>query len=239
MGVDLNEDKVHLLHHGQRKDRRSYTLGEEGPRIEEVDQEKDLGVIISSDLKPDKMIARQVQKAHMKISQFNATFTYRGKTWLKMYKTYIKPSLLYACEAWRPSTLEGVEKLEGVQRRVIRMAGGQGVDYREACRKAGLNTIQEELDEADIVRTFRIMNGHDKVDKKLFWKMEEPRPGAGRRRFRKQEVKRTIADQRKAIRKNSFASRVQDPWNKLEDCVKFCKTPMAFRKAYRKLKNLV
>ena len=170
------------------------------------------------------------------------TYSYplnRGKTWLKLYKTYIKPSLLYACEAWRPNTLEGVEKLEGVQRRVLRMAGGQGVNYREACRKAGLNTIQEELDEADMVRTFRIMYGHDKLDKKVFWKMEEARPGAGRRRFREKEVKRTIADQRKAIRKNSFASRVQDPWNKLEDSVKLCKTPKAFRKAYRRAKHLV
>ena len=239
MGVSLNEDKVHLLHLGQSKDRRSYTLGEGGPRIVEVDEEKDLGVIISRDLKPDKMIARQAQKAHLKISQFNTTFTYRGKTWLKLYKTYIKPSLLYACEAWRPNTLEGVEKLEGVQRRVLRMAGGQGVNYREACRKAGLNTIQEELDEADMVRTFRIMYGHDKLDKKVFWKMEEARPGAGRRRFREKEVKRTIADQRKAIRKNSFASRVQDPWNKLEDSVKLCKSPKAFRKAYRRAKHLV
>ena len=52
-----------------------YTLGEGGPAIETVDQDKALGVMISKDLKADKMVARQVQKAHLKLSQFNTAFT--------------------------------------------------------------------------------------------------------------------------------------------------------------------
>ena len=43
--------------------------------------------------------------------------------------------------------------------------------------------MQEELDEADMVRVYRILNGNDKVDKKMFWTMEEAREGAGTRRF--------------------------------------------------------
>ena len=90
MGVELNRDKVHLLHIGRTNQRRHYTPGEEGPVILAVDQEKDLGVIISSDLTPDKMIAKQTQKAHLKLTPFNSAFTYRGETWLKLYRTYIK-----------------------------------------------------------------------------------------------------------------------------------------------------
>ena len=240
MDVNLNQEKVHLLHLGRTNERRKYTLGEGGPEIVAVQQEKDLGVIISSDLKTDKMVSRQAQKAHVKLSQFNSAFTYRGKTWLKLYKTYVKPSLMYACEAWKPGTKEGIEKLEAVQKRAVRMAGGQGSkSYREACREAGINTLEEELDEADMLRVFRIMNGDDKVDKEYFWTLEQARPGVGRRRFREKEVKRTIAVQRKDLRKKSFASRVQDPWNSLSDTVKSAKNPKAFRKAYRREKNLV
>ena len=186
------------------------------------------------------MVSRQAQKAHVKLSQFNSAFTYRGKTWLKLYKTYVKPSLMYACEAWKPGTKEGLEKLEAVQKRAVRIAGGQGSkSYREACREAGINTLEEELDEADMLRVFRIMNGDDKVDKEYFWTLEKTSPGVGRRRFREKEVKRTIAVQRKDLRKKSFASRVQDPWNSLCDTVNSAKTPKAFRKAYRREKNLV
>ena len=240
MSVELNQEKVHLLHIGRTNDKRKYTLGEGGPDIVAVEQEKDLGVIISEDLKPDKMVSRQVQKAHVKLTQFNSTFAYRGKTWVKLYKMYVKPSLLYASEAWKPGTKEGIEKLEAVQKRAVRMAGGQGdKSYYEAFREAGLNTIEEEMDKADMVRVFRIMNGNDKVNKTSFWTMEEARGGAGRRRFKEKEIRRTIARQRKETRKKSFASRVQDPWNALSDGVKRAKTPQTFRRAYRKEKNLV
>ena len=75
MDVKLNQEKVHLLHLGRTNERRKYTLGEGGPEIVAVQQEKDLGVIISSDLKTEKMVSRQVQKAHVKLSQFNSAIT--------------------------------------------------------------------------------------------------------------------------------------------------------------------
>ena len=37
--------------------------------------------------------------------------------------------------------------------------------YREDCRRDGLNTVEKELEEADMVRTFRILNGDDDVQK--------------------------------------------------------------------------
>jgi hypothetical protein len=49
MGVELNNDKVHVLHIGRTNQKRQYTLGEGGPVIETVEQEKDLGVIISNE----------------------------------------------------------------------------------------------------------------------------------------------------------------------------------------------
>ena len=240
MGVELNKEKVRLLHIGRRNPKRQYTLGDGRPNIVTVSQEKDLGVIISSDLKVDKMVAKQSQKVHVKLTQFNTSFTYRGPTWLKLYKTYIKPSMLYASETWRPSSKERIKKLESVQRRALKMAGlCDKNSYKEACKKAGMNSIEDELNEADMTRTYRILNGHNKISKETFWTLEEAREGAGRRRFKHNEIKRTIATQRKDIRKKSFGSRIQDPWNLLEDSVKLARNPKAFRKAYRKTKNLV
>ena len=122
----------------------------------------------------------------------------------------------------------------------MRMAGGLGGgDYKEACREAGMNLISEELEMSDMTRVYRIMYGHDKIDKSTFWKMEGPREGVGRRRFREKEISRTLAVQRRDVRKRSFASRVQDSWNHLEDRVKLVGNPKAFRSAYKKAKNLV
>ena len=83
------------------------------------------------------------------------------------------------------------------------------------------------------------MNGQDKIEKENFWTIEETTEGAGRRRFKTKEIRRTVASQRKDARKNSFASRVQDPWNSLSESVKSTKNPKQFRKAYRREMKLV
>ena len=140
--------------------------------------------------------------------------------------------MMYSCEAWRPCNQEGIVKLEAVQKRALRMSGGQGDrNYRDFCREAGLNTLEEQLNEADMVRVYRIMNGDDNIEKETFWKLEGAREGAGRRRFKEKEIRRTVALQRKDTRKNSFASRTQDPWNALNNSVKSAKNPNQFRKA--------
>ena len=148
---------------------------------------------------------------------------------------------MYASEAWRPTTKEGIEKLDPVQKRELKMPGvlGDSISYREACRKEGRNTVEEDLDEADMVRTFRILNGNDNMKKETFWQLEEPREGAGRRRFKEKEIKRTIGSQRKDIRKKIFGSGIQDRWNLLVDNTKQARNPIAFRNMYRKSKNLV
>ena len=63
------------------------------------------------------------------------------------------------------------------------------------------------------------------LDKEIFLKVEETRPGVGRRRLRGKAVRRTIPFQRKAIKKRSIATRVQDPWNQLNDSGKMMKNP--------------
>ena len=57
--------------------------------------------------------------------------------------------------------------------------------------------------------------------------------------FKVKEIQRTVAVQRRDVRKKSFSSRVQDPWNQIDDKVKSSKNPKAFRKAYKNSKNLV
>ena len=95
---------------------------------------------------------------------------------------------MYACEAWRPSTKEGVSKMESVQKRALNMVGGltDRYTYKEACRKAGMNTVEETLDEADMVRVFRILKRDDKVKKETFWHPSFWQPAEGdlrRKRF--------------------------------------------------------
>ena len=78
------------------------------------------------------------------------------------------------------------------------------------------------------------MNGYDRIEKEGFWQMEEARQEGGRRRFRRQEVRRSLAEQRTEVRKKSFASRTQDPWNNVADHVKAARNPKTFRAELKK-----
>ena len=73
-----------------------------------------------------------------------------------------------------------------------------------------------------------------RFDQTTFWEMREARAGAGRRRFIGKDVSRTIAVQRKDIRKRSFASRVKDPWNKLDEGYKTKQLPKYSERHKRK-----
>ena len=60
----------------------------------------------------------------------------------------------------------------------MKMAGGlDSNNYRKACREAGMNTTKEELNKDDLVRTFRVLNGKDKVEKEIFCELEEAPAG--------------------------------------------------------------
>ena len=48
----FNVDKCKVLHIGNRNVQANYTMN--GKQLAKVEQEKDLGVVISSDLKPSK-----------------------------------------------------------------------------------------------------------------------------------------------------------------------------------------
>ena len=67
-------------------------------------------------------------------------------------------------------------------------------DYNEACRKAGMNTMEEELDDGHTVRTF---NGDDKLNRENYGRWKRLNLAQEGEDFREKEVKRTIATQRK------------------------------------------
>ena len=78
--------------------------------------EKDVGVIISSDLKPSIQCSKAASKANTILGMMARTFHFRDKKfWLKLYMTYVRPHLEYAITSWNPWTVQDKEQLEKVQ----------------------------------------------------------------------------------------------------------------------------
>ena len=73
-----------VLHLGKKNKQYSYTMGGHAPggQILEVTKcERDIGVLISNDLKPSLQCASAAQKAN------------KLCTWIRLYKVYVRPLL--------------------------------------------------------------------------------------------------------------------------------------------------
>ena len=71
--------------------------------IEQIAEEKDLGVHITEDLKPSIQCVRSAAKAKSVMGMVNRNFKRLDKDdFLLIYKTYIRPRMEYCVQAWSP-----------------------------------------------------------------------------------------------------------------------------------------
>ena len=145
--MEFNRDKCKVLHVGFKNPRFSYTIDGYAPAgqvITEADEEKDLGIIVHSSLKPSKQCAKAAIKGNQVLGQMARSFSYRDKVyWIRLYKTYVRPHLEYAVQAWCPSYQSDIDCLEDVQRRAVKMISGlSSVSYDEKLKEVGLTTLK-------------------------------------------------------------------------------------------------
>jgi len=80
-----------------------YFLIDKGLAVElqEVEEEKDLGVLISKDLKPSKQCVAAADKARTVLGMIYRNFKVINKRqFLTLYKMYVCPHLEYCIQAW-------------------------------------------------------------------------------------------------------------------------------------------
>ena len=74
-----------------------------GKNLEVVDEEKDLGVIMQSDLKWNRQCTKAMKTANRVLGMIGRSFSYLNKdTALHLHKTLVRPHLEYCVQAWRP-----------------------------------------------------------------------------------------------------------------------------------------
>ena len=99
----FNVDKCKVFHAGRNNQRFGYSLY--GQNIQNTEEEKDVGVILTPDLRPSKMVARAESRANQVLGAWSRAVSWRYKsTWIKIYKTYVRPKLEYCSQAWSPWT---------------------------------------------------------------------------------------------------------------------------------------
>ena len=75
----------------------------------------------------------------------------------------------YAISAWAPWNIGDIEVLEKVQERAVKMMTDvRGDTYEERLKDAGLEKLIERRKRGDMIETFKVIKGINKVEKEWF-----------------------------------------------------------------------
>ena len=146
-------------------------------QIQEVHDEKDLGVIVSDDLKWDKQCVAVVKKANKLLGMIKRNFIDRSKaTILALYKSLIRPHLEYCIQVWNPHLVKDrpIKLMEGVQKRATKLVHGiENWKYDDRLKFLGLTRLDKRRIRSDLVETLKILNGFYNINKGLFFDLDD------------------------------------------------------------------
>ena len=222
----FNAKKCHVLHLGRKNLRHLYHIN--GALLTPVNEEKDLGVIISKDLKAEKHILECVKKANKLLGMIKRTFSFMNKDMLvQLIKTFIRPHLEYGQQASSPYLKKDIKLLEDVQRRATKLLRSiDDLSYTERLKHLNLYSIEDRLTRGDMILMFRLMTDDIRIDKKKLFSVKETKTRGHHLKVH------TGPTCKLDIRHKFFSQRVITPWNELPHFVVSSKTVDDFKINY-------
>ena len=140
-----------------------------GRPLEAVHEERDLGIVITKDIKCSIDQCLNALKAANKILEMiKRTFTYKSEEIiLQLYKSLVRLMLEYCIEAWCPHLRRDIDLLEKVQRRTTRLIYSlHDLPYHVRLKRLQLTTLVTRRLRGDLIKVFKIpvIKGFEDVD---------------------------------------------------------------------------
>ena len=226
--LKFNASKCHVLSVGEIENIvHAYNYSMDGIDLEHVFKEKDLGIIVDSQLKFDEHIATKVKRANSMAGLIRRSFTYlEPMLFKKLYVAFVRPHLEYGNSVWSPYLRKHVNAIEKVQIRTTKAVDGFGqMTYEERLRILDLLTLAHRRKRGDMIEVFKYVNVYDKaaISRSLQF---------GKRPSRKhnfQIIRTEAADGIRGKQRNSFHYRTVATWNDLPRNVVDSKSVESFK----------
>ena len=152
-----------------------------------------------------------VRKANAMLAFMSRGLEYKSRdVLLRLDKALVRSHLDYCERFWAPHLRKDVLALERVQRRFTRMSPGmKSLSYEKWLRGLGLYSLEFRRMRKDLIETYRILRGLDRVDVgKMF-------PLVGKARIRGHSLRVKGRPFRTEMRRNFFSQRLGNLWNSL------------------------
>lgn len=208
--LTLNAGKCTVLHIGKKNPQKRYYLGNQ--QLTPVESQRDLGITITTDLKWETHIVTIVKRANSMLYLIRKSFmTLTPKTFVKLYKTYIRPLLEFAYVIWDPYFKKDITLLENVQRRATKLVKSlRNMTYERRLKELNLTTLESRRSRGRLIETYKILTGYyDVPDLQDLFQLST------NKRLRGHSLKLCRMRAKKNPLQNFLPNRVVTDWNKL------------------------
>ena len=170
---------------------------------------RDLGILISEDLKFHAQIDQACKRAHAEINRIRRSFVSRSPDFIaEMFKLYVRPHLEYAVEVWNPRCRGDVMKIEKVQNKMTKLIPhGHMLSQQQRNAKLGLSSHEDRRLRGDLINIYKNIE-----NQYLFSLRNNPRLRGNSRTI-------NVPLSNCLIKKHSFSARAINEWNTLPELV--------------------
>ena len=187
----------------------------DGKALQVVNEEKDLGVTISNDLKYVKHCKNVCKKAYNMLGFITRNIEFKTpEVILPLYNSLVRPHLEYAVQFWDPHLNKDKNKLEAVQRRATKMIPSiRTKSYEDRLIELDLFSLSKRRLRGKLIECYKILKGLSNVPAERLFTFAPDLPTRGNSlKLRGQAV---TLDSTKYF----FTNDVVDKWNNLPEHV--------------------
>ena len=150
----FNTSKCQALRIGTKNmqvDRPTYRLN--GVDLENIQEQRDLGVVIDSSLEFETHINKCTQRAYAAWGIVRRTFEKMSPALFTLvYKTFVRPHVEFCPQVWSPYKKFRIKKIEKVQRIATKgVIGMRALEYHERLEKLQLTSLKERRERGDLL----------------------------------------------------------------------------------------
>jgi hypothetical protein len=223
----------------RKRDPWTYTMFDSSANITTplgtTDQERDLGIIITNDLKWHIQTRTAANKANSAMGMLKRTFkAWDTNTFRTLYCSSVRSHLEYASVAWSPHSKQDIKILEDVQRRATKVVHSiRHLPYDQRLVKIGIPRLSARRPRGDAIQLYKSVNDYNHIN----WHHTNSRVSslgcqgpAGSIRGQNHRLSRQFT--KCSARENFFSNRVVETWNRLPTEVINSCSVNAFKNSY-------